>query len=102
MTPPAADPSTQAFEMGRVVQGLSSMQASVSRIENKLDSVATKADMAEVRNLALSALKAATEAERKASQANTRLDSLGPWRQIGIAILVMLVAGALTLMGLRS
>lgn len=90
MSADGTDPGTggQAFEMGRLVQATATMQQSVSRIEGKLDNVATKADIAEVRALALTALE-------RANHANTRLDTHSaaarPWIQIGMAVLTALV-----------
>lgn len=88
--------------MGRMVQGFASMQAAVNRIENKLERVATKEDIADVRAMAQQAIDKAAAANDKANAANARLDGLSPWRQIGIAVLIMFIAGGLALMGLKS
>lgn len=86
-----------AFEMGRLVQGFATMQQSVSRIEGKLDNVATKADIAEVRALAQLALE-------RANTANTRLDGSSaaarPWVQIGVGLLIAVVIVGLGALGL--
>jgi hypothetical protein len=84
-----------AFEMGRLVQGFASMQSAVVRIEGKLDNVATKADIAEVRALAQAALD-------RANAANTRLDSMGPWRQIAVALVTALILSGIGAVAVNS
>lgn len=84
-----------AFEMGRLVQGFAQMQSAVTRIEGKLDNVATKADIAEVRALAQAALD-------RANTANTRLDSMGPWRQIAVALVTALILTGIGTAALNS
>lgn len=89
------DPSARDFEMGRLVQGFAGVQASVNRIEGKLDNVATKADMEVIRVIA-------QNASDEARRANTRLDGLSPWKQIGVAVLLMFIAGGFAVMGLKT
>lgn len=90
MGTPENDGQSQAFEMGRLVQGFTAMQSAVARIESKVDSQPTKADL---EPLWLMARKASEEAQR----ANTRIDGFKPW--IGI---VGTVLAALILWGLSA
>lgn len=89
------DQQINAFELGRLVQGVTGLQQLVSgiggrldRIETSLQNTATKSDLEAIRALAQGA-------SDEAKRANNRLDAVGPWKQIAVSVLIALILAGL-------
>lgn len=76
------------FEMGRLVQGFTTMQGAVARIEAKVDNQPTKADLEPLWTMA-------RNASDEAKRANTRIDGFTPWVKIAVAVIGTLIVWGL-------
>ena len=72
------------FEMGRLVQGFTTMQGAVARIEAKVDNQPTKGDLEPLWAMA-------RNASDEAKRANTRIDGFAPWLKIAAAVIGTLI-----------
>ena len=76
------------FEMGRLVEGFTAMRGAINRIEAKVDSQPTKADLEPLWTMARTA-------SDEAKRANTRIDGFTPWLKIAIAVIGTLIVWGL-------
>lgn len=81
------------FEMGRLVQGFTTMQGAVARIEAKVDNQPTKSDLEPLWTMA-------RNASDEAKRANTRIDGFKPWLSIAITVVgILIIWGLIAIKG---